>query len=136
MAKQMPVTSLSSFVASLAIAGIPPFNGFFSKLVIIIAGIKAHYYLISLIYVLVSILTLALFLKLQRYTFFEKSKLNLANLKESPFSMILGMIILAILCIITSSFVIPEIRERIVAPAIKILIELGNYSKYVLEASL
>ena len=136
LAKQMPITSLSSFIGSMAIAGIPPFNGFFSKLVIIIAGIKAHYYLISLIYFIVSILTLASFLKLQRYTFFEKSKLNLGNVKESPFSMILGMVILAILCIITSSFVIPEIRGRVISPAVKILVELGNYSKYVLEASL
>src|SRR6056297_3173807 len=45
LSKDMPATSATSFVASMSISGIPPFNGFFSKLIIIIAAIQAKFYL-------------------------------------------------------------------------------------------
>jgi multicomponent Na+:H+ antiporter subunit D len=31
LARQMPATAATSFAASMAISGIPPFNGFFSN---------------------------------------------------------------------------------------------------------
>lgn len=132
LSKNMPLTSFSSLVASMAIAGIPPFNGFFSKLIIIIALIKAKYFLTALLAVLISIITLAYFLKFQRYTFFGKLKPELENVKEVPFSMSLSMLILMILCILTSIFVIPGVREKFLSPAVKVLIELSNYSNYIL----
>jgi multicomponent Na+:H+ antiporter subunit D len=67
LSKSMPVTSATSFVASLSISGIPPFNGFFSKLIIIIAAVMAKFYLLAALAVVVSIITLASFLKFQRY---------------------------------------------------------------------
>ena len=70
----MPATSATSFVASMAISGIPPFNGFFSKLIIIIAAIMAKFYLLALLAVIVSIITLASFLKFQRYAFLQQSR--------------------------------------------------------------
>ena len=73
LAKHMPATSATSFVASMSISGIPPFNGFFSKLIIIIAAIMAKFYLLALLAVIVSIITLASFLKFQRYAFFNKT---------------------------------------------------------------
>ncbi len=47
LAKSMPATSATSFIASMSISGIPPFNGFFSKLIIIIAAIMAKFYLLA-----------------------------------------------------------------------------------------
>jgi multicomponent Na+:H+ antiporter subunit D len=43
LARHMPVTLSSSFSASMAISGMPPFNGFFSKLVIIVAAIQGGF---------------------------------------------------------------------------------------------
>ena len=131
--KSMPATSATSFVASLSISGIPPFNGFFSKLIIIIAAIMAGFYLLAALAVIVSIITLASFLKFQRYAFYNKSDNKLkGQIKEVPFPMIFSMIILSILCLLLSLLAFPEIREVVLSPAIDILTEPGKYSSQIL----
>ena len=131
--KSMPATSATSFVASLSISGIPPFNGFFSKLIIIIAAIMAEFYLLAALAVIVSIITLASFLKFQRYAFYNKSDNKLqGQIKEVPFPMIFSMIILSILCLLLSLLAFPGIREVVLSPAIDILTEPGKYSSQIL----
>jgi multicomponent Na+:H+ antiporter subunit D len=133
LAKQMPATSATSLIASLSISGIPPFNGFFSKLIIIIAAILARYYFLALLAVIVSIITLASFMKFQRYAFFNKSDdKNERNIKEVPFPMIFSMVIMSILCILLSLLVIPQVREAILTPAINILMDPSKYSSLII----
>ena len=99
LSKVMPVTSATSFVASMSISGIPPFNGFFSKLIIIIAAVMARFYLLAALAVIVSIITLASFLKFQRYAFFNKSDNNINQTRrEVPFPMLFSMVVLSIIC--------------------------------------
>jgi multicomponent Na+:H+ antiporter subunit D len=129
LAKTMPATSATSFIASMSISGIPPFNGFFSKLIIIVAAIMAKFYLLAFLAVIVSIITLASFLKFQRYAFFNKSEnKNERNAKEVPFPMVFSMVILSILCVMLSLLAFPEIREAVLKPAIDILMDPGKYS--------
>jgi multicomponent Na+:H+ antiporter subunit D len=133
LAKSMPVTSATSFIASMSISGVPPFNGFFSKLIIIIAAIMAKFYLLAALAVLVSIITLASFLKFQRYAFFNKSdNPNNQNIREVPFPMVFSMVILSIICILLSLLVIPEIRHIILTPAIDVLTDHLKYSNSIL----
>jgi len=132
LAKQMPVTSATSFVASMAISGIPPFNGFFSKLIIIIAAIMAKFYLLALLAVIVSIITLASFLKFQRYAFFNKAENEIKSIiKEVPFPMLFSMIVLSIICLFLSMLVLPGIREIILTPATDILMDPSKYSSQI-----
>jgi multicomponent Na+:H+ antiporter subunit D len=58
LGKSMPVTSATSLAASLSISGIPPFNGFFSKLIIIVAAVMGRFYLLAALAAVVSIITL------------------------------------------------------------------------------
>lgn len=99
---KMPVTSASSLIASLSISGIPPFNGFWSKLIIIIAAVQAERPGMALWAVTGSILTLASFSKIQRYVFFGKggnfNEQLLSSINEVPFLMRISMIVLAIFC--------------------------------------
>ena len=133
LAKSMPATSATSFVASMSISGIPPFNGFFSKLIIIIAAIMAKFYLLAVLAVVVSIITLASFLKFQRYAFYNKSDKNKnKNIKEVPFPMVFSMVVLSIICILLSLLVFPEIRHVILTPAIDILTDPVKYSTSIL----
>jgi NADH:ubiquinone oxidoreductase subunit 5 (chain L)/Multisubunit Na+/H+ antiporter, MnhA subunit len=133
LAKSMPVTSATSFIASMSISGVPPFNGFFSKLIIIIAAIMAKFYLLAALAVLVSIITLASFLKFQRYAFFNKSaNPKNQNIREVPFPMVFSMVILSIICILLSLLVIPEIRHTILSPAIDVLTDHLKYSNSIL----
>jgi multicomponent Na+:H+ antiporter subunit D len=98
----MPTTANTSLVASLSIAGIPPFNGFWSKLLIVAACVQAGQYWLALAAVAVSLLTLASFLKVQRYAFFEALKSALPKAGEVPALMRAAMVLLAALCILTS----------------------------------
>jgi multicomponent Na+:H+ antiporter subunit D len=125
---KMPITSTSSLIASLSISGIPPFNGFFSKLIIIIAAIQAHYYWLAFIAIVISIITLAYFMKLQKNTFYGKTEENkLKNIKEVPFTMCFSMIVMAILCIALSLLAAPGIREAVMEPIIDTLMDKTNY---------
>jgi len=133
LAKVMPVTSATSFIASMSISGVPPFNGFFSKLIIIIAAILARFYLLAALAVIVSIITLASFLKFQRYAFYDKPKNPMGSeVKEVPFPMVFSMIVLSILCLLLSLLVIPSVREVILAPAVNILTDPLKYSTFIL----
>ena len=133
LARSMPATSATSFVASMSISGIPPFNGFFSKLIIIIAAIMAKFYLLAALAVIVSIITLASFLKFQRYAFFNKSEAKKnQQIKEVPFPMVFSMVVLSIICIILSLLAIPDIRDAVLTPAINILMDPLKYSSTVI----
>jgi len=132
LAKSMPATSATSFIASLSISGIPPFNGFFSKLIIIIAAIMAKFYLLALLAVIVSIITLASFMKFQRYAFYNKTENNHKEIKEVPFPMKFSMIIMSLLCIVLSLLAFPGIRDVILMPAIDILTDPVKYSSFII----
>jgi multicomponent Na+:H+ antiporter subunit D len=133
LAKSMPVTSATSFVASLSISGIPPFNGFFSKLIIIIAAVMAHFYLLAALAGIVSIITLASFLKFQRYAFYNKEPdREKKEIREVPFPMLFSMVVLSIICLLLSLLVFPGIRETILTPATDILTDPSKYSTYII----
>jgi len=129
----LPVTGYTSLVGSMSISGIPPLSGFWSKLIIIIAAIQAKYLGFAIIAVLVSILTLAYYLKLQRYAFFGELNKKWERIKEVPFSMRLSMIILSILCIIAGLVLIPK-WDGFIKQAADVLLIGREYASIVFGA--
>jgi multicomponent Na+:H+ antiporter subunit D len=128
LSKVMPVTSQTSMIASLSISGIPPFNGFFSKLIIIIAAIQAGLPWFAFFAVVGSILTLASFMKVQKYGF--RGETIVQELKNKiGWRMNTAMIILAVLCIATSVFIIPGIREVTLDPVVDVIMQKANYTQ-------
>ena len=107
---KLPVTGLTSFLGSMSISGVPPFGGFWSKLIIVIAGVQAGYLGFSIVAVLVSIITLIYYLKFQTFAFFGKLEPIFENIKEPPIKMQLAMIILAGVCVITGILLLPAFR--------------------------
>lgn len=99
LAKRMPLTAGTITVGSLSIAGVPPLNGFWSKLIIIIALVQAKMYLFAVIAVLVSVVTLWYYLIIQRRAFFGKLNEAWKDVKEAPFWMSASTVILALLCV-------------------------------------
>jgi multicomponent Na+:H+ antiporter subunit D len=130
LTKLMPVTSQTSMIASLSISGIPPFNGFFSKLIIIIACIEAGLPWYAFFAVIGSLLTLASFMKVQRYGFRGSDIIEALKMKTG-FGMNAAMICLAVLCIITSLLVIPGIKEVTLDPIVNVIISNDIYIKTV-----
>jgi len=98
--RKMPVTGASIAIGSLSIAGVPPFNGFWSKLIIIVALLKGGYWIYGSLAVLVGFITLFYFIKLQRETLFGKLPEALVGVREAPFAMTLPLVILAVLCVV------------------------------------
>jgi len=97
----------------MSIAGIPPFNGFWSKLIIVLACVQAGHYGFATVAVLISIVTLAYQLKVQRGAFFAELPERLAGLKREPRMMALAMIVLAAGCIALSFAVVTGLGQPV-----------------------
>ncbi len=128
----MPVTYSTSLTASLSVSGVPPFNGFFSKLIIIIAAIQGHFYFLAVLAIVVSIITLGYFLKFQKQAFFHTQKFfNKLKIKEVPFTMCFSMIVLALMCLALSLLVFPGARDTVLAPAVDAIMHAKEYSSII-----
>lgn len=132
LSKIMPVTSSTSLGASMAISGIPPFNGFFSKLLIIIAAVRAEFYLLAALAVFVNFVTLGSFMKFIRYAFYDKEVTSVKFIAERlPFTMKFSMITMVTLCLLLSLLVLPWFRDILINPAVDVLIDAGEYANNI-----
>ena len=124
LSKKMKVTYISSVAASLSLGGIPPFGGFFSKLLIILALIKSGNITVSIFVVLSSLLTLSYFMKIQKNVFLREpeaeSGLLSETVKEVPSSMRAAMIIMAVICLVLG-LAFPWIYHGIIDSAVGVL---------------
>jgi multicomponent Na+:H+ antiporter subunit D len=131
---RMPVSAATSFIASMSIAGIPPFNGFWSKLIIILAAIQAGHPWYGFFACLASILTLASFMKVERYAFFGKLDRKNAGAREVPALMCCSMALLAVVCVAAGFLVMPSATKWFLSPAVGAVRSGLNYANIVLGA--
>jgi len=83
--KLMPFTYWSSLIACLAIGGIPPFSGFFSKDEIILASLQSGHYLTALVGLAVGALTAFYMFRLFFVTFHGKARTDYHHPHEDKF---------------------------------------------------
>ncbi|HEX42276.1 MAG TPA: NADH/ubiquinone/plastoquinone (complex I) [Phycisphaerales bacterium] len=122
LALKMPLTRTTATIASAAIAGVPPFNGFWSKLVLVIAAAQAHFYGLAAVTVLVSLVTLISFLKVQRYVFLGELPDHLKQTRDNGGSMFAASAFLAALCVLMGLLLlIPALRANVLDPAVAAL---------------
>lgn len=131
--EQMPLTYGTNLVASMSIAGIPPFNGFWSKLIIIIAAVEAGRFGYAFCAVLGSILTLASFMKVMKYAYFGALREKWRALKEVPFFMGLSMVILSLICIVGGFLLLGGVMESFLGSAQDVLSRGASYAFLVLR---
>jgi len=134
LAQKMPVTGGTSLFASMAIAGIPPFNGFFSKLIIIFAAVQAGFMGYASWAVLASILTLASFMKVQKFAFFGDAGKGVKDVKEVPVFMQSAMIILALVCLLGGLLLMPVVSENFMKCAGDVLTGGAEYGRAVFRS--
>ncbi len=99
LGRQMPVTALTTALASLSTAGLPPLAGFWSKLLIIVALWRSGHAVYGLIAVLASGVTLAYFLLLQRRVFFGRPLPELAAVRETGRGLLAPAVALSLLTV-------------------------------------
>jgi multicomponent Na+:H+ antiporter subunit D len=131
LGRNMKVTAVCFLIGALAISGIPPFNGFASKLLIF----ESVYYMnpiLTILALLVSILTLAAIIKAFASVFMGPPVERAVQVKEVPGSMTVGMIILAIMVVFVGLF--PSfILEKLITPAADSLIHPEVYVDAILN---
>jgi multicomponent Na+:H+ antiporter subunit D len=127
LAKHLPVTTSTSLIASMSIAGIPPFNGFWSKLVIIIAAVEAGRYGCAFWAVLASLFTLASFMKVMSYAFYGQARTSTDGVREVPAFMQLAMVGLAIVCVLGGLLLLPLLSQGFLDAAADVLVEGTQY---------
>jgi len=124
---KLPVTFATMLIGTIAIAGIPPFAGFFSKDEIL-AHVYAHNPVLWVIGVLGAMLTSFYMFRMMFLTFWGKFRGTHEqehHLHESPSSITIPLIVLAILSIVGGFINVPEIMggghwlQNFLAPVFK-----------------
>ena len=133
LVRLMPVTFMTFLIASLAICGVPPFNGFASKWMIYQGLVETgksggHLWLVWLMVAMFgSALTLASFMKLVHAVFLGQPSKEIQDAAmsgpEAPSSMIIPMGVLASLCVLFGvfayvwplcQFILPCLKDSVV----------------------
>ncbi|NIM05072.1 MAG: oxidoreductase [Armatimonadetes bacterium] len=98
---KMPATAVCFFIGAFAISGLPPFNGFVSKLTIFLAGAQAGMWWAAAIAIFTSLLTMVAVVKAGYLIFWAKPKDEaiLERAKEAPASMLVPVAALSFGCI-------------------------------------
>ncbi len=97
--KYMPITNITFLIAALAIAGVPPLAGFWSKDEILVAAFE-HNKLIYYVGVFVAGLTAFYMFRLYFGIFWGKDRTYDHKPKESPLSMTFPLLVLAVLSVV------------------------------------
>lgn len=133
LAKRMPWTSLAWYIGSFTASGVPPFAGFWSKLILIIAAIMAKSYILAAIAAVSAILTLASFIRTQRRILSGPLPEALAGIKEVPFTMKTSIGILSLLCVVLGLLLIPQVRTTLLDLAKDAVLVGTEYGRIVFE---
>jgi hydrogenase-4 component B len=122
LARIMPLTAFAAVVASLSIAGLPPFNGFASKWMIfqasIFGGLEFPVFIIlGVVALFISVVTLAAFVKYVATAFLGKPSAGVtsAEQRDVPWPMVVPQVFAALICI--GIGLLPALALRIVIPA-------------------
>ena len=99
LGKKMPLTCIGFMVAALSIAGVPPFNGFFSKELVFDAALETN-----LVYFIIAaagaFCTAASFLKLGHTVYFGAETRNTRDAVEAPWPILVPILVLAAACVV------------------------------------
>ena len=108
---KMPWTGTTTGIAMLSAAGIPPFSGFWSKLLIVLALWKAQHEGYAVLAVIASVLTLGYFMVMQHRAFFGRPSPCVESAKEA-----------------TPGYVVPALAFALITVLVGVIFPLINDS--------
>ncbi len=133
LSKRMPKTTICFLIGAFSISGIPPFNGFASKWMIYqstfthaTATGNFAYAFVTIVALVVSVMTLASFIKVTQAVFFGQLPKHLEETKEVPLSMRVPMWIMSALCILGGVFY-DWVAKYILRPAANAAFNVTEY---------
>lgn len=107
MAKTHPWVAVGFFVPAMALAGLPPFSGFWGKFFLVVAGFQVEAWAATAIAVIVSLLTLASMMKIWTYAFWGAPAGQLEPALGYDRGMVGGTLLLAGLSVAIGLFAAP-----------------------------
>jgi multicomponent Na+:H+ antiporter subunit D len=120
LGKRMPFTSITSGIAAMSTAGIPPLSGFWSKLVLVVALWQAQQYTYAGIAILFSVVTLGYLLVMTRRVFFGKVQEEFAQVREASAGIVVSAVVLAAITVL-AGLLIPWLLDAFILPVKAIL---------------
>ncbi|NHI82902.1 MAG: hypothetical protein EAX81_01175 [Candidatus Thorarchaeota archaeon] len=111
--KKMPLTSAFFAIGVLSLMGMPPFAGFYAKLLILAAGVDAGlvigspYLLFTLVAVFNALLALGYYLRMLNVVWLKDPTENVENAHRSSTSMLCAMALLAIALVVIGVYPAP-----------------------------
>ncbi len=134
LARRMPFTTGMFVIAAAAISGLPPFNGFVSKLLIYESVFAVHPAL-TVVALVTSVLTLASFVKVFQTAFLGPERSAFATVREVPTAMLFGMGVLTLAVLVATLF--PSwTLSYLVEPAARALVDQAGYVGAVMGGGL
>ena len=141
LAKKMPVTAFSFIVAGLAVSGIPPLNGFFSKWMLYqsvlgLASETAIWPLFLLALMFGSVLTLVSYIKLIHSIFLGNRPRDLDKVHETRFEMATSALVPALACLVFGIFAYQIPLGKLISPSLPFTSGASGYWAPVLATVL
>lgn len=132
--QEKPLVAILFFIPAMALAGLPPLSGFFGKYLLVKAGLESQHYIITIVALLVSIITLFSMIKIWGKAFWEHNEdSSSAEQKKIHPALILPCIILASISIILGLGA--EYFIEVVSTAAEQLLDSSHYIEAVLGRS-
>jgi len=133
LSKRMPKTTICFLIGAFSISGLPPFNGFVSKWLVYQAiytkAVESGnfvYAIVTVVALVVSVMTLASFIKVTQAVFFGQLPAELKKTQEVPASMLVPMGIMSFLCVACGLFY-PLVNKYLLYPATNAALNVTNY---------
>jgi multicomponent Na+:H+ antiporter subunit D len=123
--RKAPLTAFMFAIAAAAIAGLPPMNGFVSKLLIYQSSFAVHP-ILAVVALVTSILTLASFVKIFQTAFLGPEQNRMADVKKVPTTMLVGMGVLTAVVLFLTLFPTWSL-SHLAEPAAKALVDQAGY---------
>ena len=112
LGRQMPITMVAFFIASLSIIGAPPTGGTWSKWFLLMGTIETEQFILMCVLIISSLMNIAYLLPIPFHAFFSGNKVSSseagirAGIKEAPLSSLIAICVTTIGCLIL--FVYPQ----------------------------
>jgi multicomponent Na+:H+ antiporter subunit D len=130
-----PLACITTVLGNLALIGIAPFAGFWSKLIIIFAAWQAGYKMYAFCGIAAIGLSAVSLIKQQKQLFAKgKNNFNMMPLRKPGTVMLLSLVIMSVLCLGLNLLLLEKGKKRILTPAMNIILNATDYSRRVLES--
>ncbi len=130
LGRDKPITSFFFALGSLAIIGLPPFSGFWSKLYILLSVADAGLITAVVLVLIASIIEAVYYLRVVSRLYFNKETTEVAEVRRTPITGMLAMGILALVIIAVGIY--PDYIWNVLEPAANELVNKAEYIRIAL----